>query len=295
VKSGSTGYFLYRSLPGYQNLLADSFGDATVNNFSAVNNVNFTTFPLGSPPPAAQDIINNAGLEPAYTNLLQFVYSGINLAQGKPAWASSQSGSGNAPGAAVDWDYSTSWQPLASDTNQCWWAVDLGTSFVIRRIELGANMSANQPDARRNFRVEGDNDNSFSNPTVLSEQNFVPFAYKRTALPNSRVWYSANPRAFRYVRVIKTAPGTLNFSEVRLFGYALATEPAPLVAQVSGSNIYFSWPPDHLGWRLQMQTNGLESGLGTNWATLQGSASVTTTNILINPHIPCSFFRLVNP
>jgi autotransporter-associated beta strand protein len=292
VKPGLTGYFLYTSLSGYKNLLADSFGDATVNNFSAVVNSNFSTFPLGSPPPAAQNIINNAGLEPAYTNLLQFVYSGINLAKAKPAWASSTNTS---PGAAVDWNYSSVWQPLAGDTNQCWWAVDLGQPYVIRRIEIAANMSTNQPDARRNFRVEGDNDSNFSNPTVFSEQNAVAFAYRRTGIANSWVKYPNSPQAFRYVRVIKTAPGTLNFSEVRVFGYSLATNPPPLMPQLSGNSIHLSWPPDHLGWRLQGQTNTLQSGLGTNWVTLPGSASVTATNIQINSADPSMFFRLVYP
>jgi hypothetical protein len=293
VKAGLTGYLLYTALSGYKNDLIDSFGDATVNNFNAVNNVNFTSF-SGAPPPAAQSILNNAGLQPAYTNLLQFVYSGVNLAQGKTAWASSQSGA-NAAAAAVDWNFSTVWQPAASDTNQCWWAVDLGAPCVIRRFELAANTATNQPDARRNFRVDGANDAAFSSPTVLCEQNSTPFAYRRTGLANSWVKYPSNPRAFRYLRVIKTAPGTLNFSEVRVYGYAIAGTPAPLASATTGQSLWLSWPADHLGWYLQVQTNHLDAGLSTNWVDWPGTAAVTATNIPIVPGNPSVFFRLAAP
>ena len=293
VKSGLTGYFLYTSLSGYKNLLIDSFGDATVNNFSAVSNINFTTF-SGTLPAAAQAVVDNAGLEPAYTNLLQFVYSGANLAKGKYAWASSQSGAGTAAGAAVDWSYTTLWQPQASDTNQCWWAVDLGAPCVVRRIEVAANTGSNVPDARRNFQVQGANDSTFTDATVLSEQNAVPFAYRRTGIANSWVKYPNSPRAFRYLRVIKTAPGTLNFSEFRVFGYSLATAPPLLTASASGGTLHLSWPANHLGWRLEGQTNSLNRGLGSNWFTWPGSAAVTSTNIPLDL-VPTRFFRLVYP
>jgi hypothetical protein len=59
--------------------------------------------------------------------------------------------------------------------------------------------------------------------------------------------------------------------------------------------IQFSWPADHLGWRLQAQTNSLDTGLGTNWSTVSGS---TLTNRLVIPVSPVSggvFFRLIYP
>ena len=293
VKAGLNGYLLYTALSGYKNMLIDSFGDATANNFSAVSNINFSTF-SGTPPPTAQAIINYAGLEPAYTNLLQFLYSGDNLAQGKTAWASSQSGA-NTASAAVDWNFSTVWQPAAADTNQCWWAVDLGAPYVIRRLEIAANSATNQPDARCNFRVDAANDAAFSNPTVLSEQNATPFAYRRTGLANSWVKYPNSPQAFRYLRVIKTAPGALNFSEVRVYGYSLATTPVALAAVPAGNSLFLSWPPDHLGWRLQVQTNRMDVGLGSNWVNWPGSAAVTSTNVPIVPRNSAVFFRLIYP
>ena len=71
--------------------------------------------------------------------------------------------------------------------------------------------------------------------------------------------------------------------------------PATLTNSVSGSTLTLSWPGDHLGYSLQAQTNSLSSGLGTNWVTLPGSASVTTTNLPIINVNPTVFYRLVYP
>ncbi len=71
--------------------------------------------------------------------------------------------------------------------------------------------------------------------------------------------------------------------------------PTNLVFAVSGTNLTLSWPADHTGWRLQMQTNSLGQGLGTNWVTVTGS---TNSNQAIIPIIlanPSAFFRLVYP
>lgn len=65
--------------------------------------------------------------------------------------------------------------------------------------------------------------------------------------------------------------------------------------QVNGNQLQLSWPQDHLGWELQVQTNSASSGLGTNWVTIPNSTSVTTTNIVIIPANDSVFFRLIYP
>jgi autotransporter-associated beta strand protein len=71
--------------------------------------------------------------------------------------------------------------------------------------------------------------------------------------------------------------------------------PTNLVMSVSGSVLSLSWPADHTGWRLQVQTNALTSGLGTNWVTVPGSSSFNSTNQTINPANGAVFYRLVYP
>lgn len=63
------------------------------------------------------------------------------------------------------------------------------------------------------------------------------------------------------------------------------------------TNVVFSmsWPEDHLGYRLELQTNTLQVGISTNWATWPNSWQVTQTNIPFVVTNPAVFFRLVHP
>jgi|GEM_PF-729180 len=71
--------------------------------------------------------------------------------------------------------------------------------------------------------------------------------------------------------------------------------PTGLAAQVSGSQLQLSWPQDHLGWLLQIQTNSLSTGLGTNWVVIPDSQ---LTNQIFIPVVPANgsvFLRLIYP
>ncbi len=76
------------------------------------------------------------------------------------------------------------------------------------------------------------------------------------------------------------------------------TNPTNLTATTSGSTLTLSWPADHTGWRLLMQTNSLAAGLSANtndWTPVAGSAEINQTNLQINPALPTVFYRLVYP
>jgi autotransporter-associated beta strand protein len=73
----------------------------------------------------------------------------------------------------------------------------------------------------------------------------------------------------------------------------VATNPVPITFSVAGSSLNLSWPPDHLGWTLQAQTNALTVGLGTNWASVAGSSSVTNLSIPMDSQNGSVFYRLV--
>ena len=79
-----------------------------------------------------------------------------------------------------------------------------------------------------------------------------------------------------------------------LFRSVSQTPPQIAFAPI-GNQLQFTWPSDHLGWKLQVQTNSLGGGLGTNWATV---ASSTGTNQIFIPVVSTNgsvFFRLVYP
>jgi autotransporter-associated beta strand protein len=65
--------------------------------------------------------------------------------------------------------------------------------------------------------------------------------------------------------------------------------PTNITIQVVGSNFTLSWPLDHTGWQLQIQTNGI----GTNWTSVPGSTSTNLATFLINTSYDSVFFRLI--
>jgi autotransporter-associated beta strand protein len=67
---------------------------------------------------------------------------------------------------------------------------------------------------------------------------------------------------------------------------------SPVMAvNYSGGVLSLAWPTN-AGWTLQVQTNNLSAGLGTNWVDVPGSTAITSTNITVDPAKPTVFYRL---
>ena len=73
----------------------------------------------------------------------------------------------------------------------------------------------------------------------------------------------------------------------------LPETPTRLSISGSGGAPTVAWPPDYLGWILQVQTNGL---LSTNpWLNLPGTADYITVPIPTDPALAAAFYRLSRP
>jgi len=72
-----------------------------------------------------------------------------------------------------------------------------------------------------------------------------------------------------------------------------------LTNSVSGSTLALSWPADHLGYRLLVQTNNLNKGVSGNtndWGTVANSTSILSTNIaIIKTGVTNEYYKLVYP
>jgi hypothetical protein len=68
-----------------------------------------------------------------------------------------------------------------------------------------------------------------------------------------------------------------------------------LALATGGGQMQLNWPMDHTGWRLETQTNSLNTGLGTNWVTVPNSANTNQVSMPINPASGSVFFRLTYP
>jgi len=78
----------------------------------------------------------------------------------------------------------------------------------------------------------------------------------------------------------------------------VATIPPNLVWNLSGTNLALSWPADHTGWRLLMQTNQLASGVSLNtndWTTVANSAGTNQVSLPWDATNATEFYRLVYP
>ncbi len=75
----------------------------------------------------------------------------------------------------------------------------------------------------------------------------------------------------------------------------VATNSTTMALVVDSGALQLSWPDDHIGWRLQVQTNDLVSGLGTNWFDVDGSALTNSANFLIDPASGNVFYRMIFP
>jgi hypothetical protein len=72
------------------------------------------------------------------------------------------------------------------------------------------------------------------------------------------------------------------------------TTPTNITVTVSNGNLNLSWPADHIGWRLQVQTNALSVGLGTNWMDVPGSTEVNHINVPIDTTKGTIFYRMIH-
>lgn len=72
-------------------------------------------------------------------------------------------------------------------------------------------------------------------------------------------------------------------------------EPPKLTFGVAGNALGISWSAEFLGHQLQVQTNALTVGLGTNWYAWPGSTTTNQVWVPIVPGNPAVFLRLVYP
>jgi hypothetical protein len=87
-------------------------------------------------------------------------------------------------------------------------------------------------------------------------------------------------------------------SEIQVFGiptFVTATNPTNIMAQVTGNSLTLNWPADHIGWRLQVETNDVTQGLGTNCGDIVGATATNQMTILMAPANVSVFYRMIYP
>jgi polygalacturonase len=158
------------------------------------------------------------------------------------------------------------------------------TNLVATATNLLINLKWNAVSGATNYFVKRGTVNNGPYPTVFS---VMATNYADAAVSNAVSYF--------YVVTAAGAGGeSTNSAQVNAVPLP-SNQPTNIVMQAVGNQLQLSWPQDHLGWRLQIQTNGLSDGLGTNWATVPNSVNVMATNIIVSPTNGSVFLRLVYP
>ncbi len=144
-------------------------------------------------------------LEPAYLKPIKPKLVPVNLAQGKPATASTTQ-EGHPAGHAVDGDSSSRWCASDGSPNQ-WWQVDLGSA----QKTTGILLDWEQGGAVYRYRVEGATDGQTWHVLVDGSNNTKPSA-------NEHRWAASEVRQVR-VHFLGAATGVWgSLKEVKVFG-----------------------------------------------------------------------------
>ena len=133
----------------------------------------------------------------------------------------------------------------------------------------------------------------------LKLDNTVVASYAPSATATSYVDYTTNFTATAATHTLTFAGTDLVGGDNTVFLDNVRIAPAPSLTSVQlglqstnlppGNLFQLSWPADHTGWRVQMQTNGL----GTNWVNVLNSDYVNALRMPMTNG--CTFFRLVYP
>jgi hypothetical protein len=122
-------------------------------------------------------------------------------------------------------------------------------------------------------------------PYTLVATNLTT-TYTNTGLSNGITYYYV-------VSAVNISGEGTTSSQVRVT--SSSTVPVDVLMSVSDEILNLSWPADHTGWRLQVQTNGLETGLGLNWFDVVGSTATNNVALPIDANQGSLFYRLIYP
>lgn len=99
--------------------------------------------------------------------------------------------------------------------------------------------------------------------------------------------FPALPTGFNW----QWSPGSGTLSVVA----TVALYPTNVTATLSGNALELSWPPEHTGWRLQVQTNTLATGLSGAWFDVPGATATNFVTVPVDPVNETVFYRMVFP
>jgi hypothetical protein len=116
--------------------------------------------------------------------------------------------------------------------------------------------------------------------------NIAASNYTATGLTNGTTYYFV-------VSALNSAGESSN--SISASAQPVSVSPPQLGFVAANNQVQITWPADHLGWSLQVQTNSLAAGIGNNWVTVPSSSLTNQMTVPIDPANGSVFFRLIYP
>jgi len=129
--------------------------------------------------------------------------------------------------------------------------------------------------------------------STISNGTFSVIASNLTMLSFTNTGLTDGTTYYYVVSATNTVGESTNSSAVSVQPVSMVS--APLSMGISGGQLQLTWPQDHTGWSLQVQTNVPGAGLGSNWVTIPLSTSTNQMSFPINLTNGGFFARLVYP
>ena len=97
---------------------------------------------------------------------------------------------------------------------------------------------------------------------------------------------------------ILSGNGVVMANDALEYAESVSVPPPGLNAVVKGSKLTLTWPSQQIGWRLEVQTNHLATGISeipSDWGTVSGSTTNDEETLTVNRTSRTEFYRLVFP
>jgi regulation of enolase protein 1 (concanavalin A-like superfamily) len=169
-----------------------------------------------------------------------------------------------------------SWTPAAVPSAPSWISATVGDGQAI------LNWSASDNATGYNLKRSTTN----GGPYMVIAANAPGYSFVNTGLVNGTKLYFV-------LSATNSAGESADSSQISVL--PVSTVPLTFTYGTSGNQLQLSWPSDHTGWRLQVQTNSLNAGLGTNWVTVPDSILTNQFSTSMRAANGNVFFRLVYP
>ncbi len=195
---------------------------------------------------------------------------------------------------AIGWRTTSSASATAIDINQI--AVNFTlttalttppapTNLVAQATNLAINLQWNSVLGATNYNLKRGTTSGGPYPTIFS-------ALTATNYLDANVTNTVN---YFYV-VTAVGAGGESTNSIQASATPLpSNQPTNFVMQTGGGQLQLSWPLDHIGWRLQIQTNNFGAGLGTNWTDVPNGNMTNQYIVPVNAGNGSVFLRLTYP